>query len=202
MLPVEDVRWWSAVRYANMLSAEYGLESCYVLTDCGTSISDSNCDEAELTDLDCTGYRLPTETEWEYMARGGTTTDYYSGDVSRSQSDCEDAPSHLYGIAYFCDNSGDETHVIRGRTPNAYGLYDVAGNVSEWVWDRWGRYPVGPQTDWTGPGGLFSGNEHIHRGGSYDSDPADLQHGSRDATSPSSSDKTRGFRLVRTVVLD
>ena len=97
-------------------------------------------------------YRLPTEAEWEYAARAGTSGDRYG---------------NLGAIAWYEDNSGDRTHPVGRKAPNAWGLYDMLGNVWEWVEDWYGDYPGGAVTD---PAGPVSGSKRVSRGGSwYDS---------------------------------
>ncbi|MBN2358780.1 MAG: formylglycine-generating enzyme family protein [Deltaproteobacteria bacterium] len=102
------------------------------------------------------GGRLPTEAEWEYAARAGTTTKYYCGD--------DDAC--LDGIAWYAANSGSESHPVGEKAVNLFGLYDVLGNVHEWTADWYGAgyYAVSPAQDPTGPA---SGSERVYRGGSY-----------------------------------
>ena len=96
-----------------------------------------------------TRYRLPTEAEWEYAARAGTVGDRY-GNVD--------------AIAWHEDNSGERTHPVGQKAPNAWGLHDMLGNVYEWVQDRNGGYPGGLVTD---PAGPSSGSFRVYRGGSW-----------------------------------
>ena len=112
--PVEQVSWDDAARFANALSQLEGLPTCYACREGGC--------EPEEAWLDCRGYRLPTEAEWEYAARCGTDTIYAGGDDA-------------FTLAWTRRNSLDSTQPVRELTPNACGLYDLSGNVWEWVHD-------------------------------------------------------------------
>ncbi|MEU6367030.1 formylglycine-generating enzyme family protein [Streptomyces sp. NPDC046931] len=110
-LPVEGVSWWDAVRFCNALSLREGLTPAYHLrVD----------DEAAEWDPSADGYRLPTEAEWEHACRAGTTGPRYG---------------RLDEIAWYRGNSEDRIHDVGGRQPNAWGLYDMLGNVWDWCWD-------------------------------------------------------------------
>jgi transposase InsO family protein len=112
--------------------------------------------------LTCTGYRLLTESEWEYAARAGTTTATYAGDLSGTVTGCTTAQVNLDGIAWWCLNSGNRTQAVGGKTANAWGLSDMVGNVWEWTWDWSGTYP-GTVTDPLGA----TGSNRVLRGGSW-----------------------------------
>jgi formylglycine-generating enzyme required for sulfatase activity len=122
-------------------------------------------------------YRLPTEAEWEYAARAGTTGDYYG---------------NIDSIAWYKDNSGSKTHPVGQKQANAFGLYDMSGNVWEWCQDWYGDYPSGAVTN---PTGATSGSARVSRGGSW-SDPAvNLRSACR--YTPSERFSFLGFRLLR-----
>jgi formylglycine-generating enzyme required for sulfatase activity len=130
-------------------------------------------------------YRLPTEAEWEYACRAGTTTAFSFGDDA----------SQLGKYAWFADNAGYTTHVAGQKRPNAWGLYDMHGNVWDWCQDWMGDYPSGAVVDPTGPS---SGQDRIMRGGSWHSPAAYCRSANRRIYSPDTRNISLGFRLVRT----
>ena len=124
-------------------------------------------------------YRLPTEAEWEYAARAGTT---------------EERHGDLDAIAWYSRNSGGTTHPVGEKAANAWGLHDMIGNVWEWVQDWYGSYPGGSVTDPTGPG---SGSGRVLRGGSWIYFARYCRSAFRGRNSPGNRSNTLGFRLVR-----
>jgi formylglycine-generating enzyme required for sulfatase activity len=162
--PLEQVSWDDAIGYANALSGRAGLQECYT--------------GSTFTGLDCTGYRLPTEAEWEYAARGGTTGPTYG---------------LMDSVGWYTDNSGSRTHPVGGKTANNFGLYDMLGNVWEWTGDWYGTYP-GTVTDPTGP---TTGSSRVYRGGSW-AGPARYARAATRYVAPVSRRSYLGFRLVRT----
>ena len=125
-------------------------------------------------------YRLPTEAEWEYAARAGTSGDRYG---------------NLDAIAWYEDNSGRRTHPVGQKEPNAWGLYDMLGNVWEWVGDWYGDYPGGSVTD---PRGPRSGSYRVVRGGSWFVGAGGCRASGRGNASPGIRARNLGFRLLRT----
>lgn len=148
-LPVDIVSWFDAVEFCNKKSEKEGFEPCYTIN--GTDVQ---------CNWDANGYRLPTEAEWEYACKAGTTTDFYSGDLTSLI--CSPLDANLDIIGWYCGNTEDSTHVVGQKAPNAFGLYDMSGNASEWCWDWNNRYSGRAVTD---PKGPLAGYERIYRGG-------------------------------------
>ena len=136
-------------------------------------------------------YRLPTEAEWEYAARAGTTTDTYAGDMRKPYGDTP----VLNRIAWYGKTSGARTHPAGRKAPNAWGLHDMLGNVWEWVGDWQGDYPGGSVTDPMGP---FSGSNRVNRGGGWNNFIARYcRSANRNWNSPGYRNDNLGLRLLR-----
>ena len=171
--PVMEVTLYGAAEYANWLSAESGLTKVYTIN--GTSVT---------ANWSANGYRLPTEAEWEYAARGGNASNGYLYAGSDNAGE----------VAWYDDNSGDKTHPAGGKAPNELGLYDMSGNVFEWCWDWFGAYSSENQSD---PRGPASGSSRVNRGGCWWNSARNLRSAYRIYNSPGNSDYDLGFRLVR-----
>ncbi|WP_051022524.1 formylglycine-generating enzyme family protein [Nocardia pneumoniae] len=131
-LPVTEISWTKAVRFCNLLSEASGVTPCYAISDDPDAL-DVTCDPA------ADGYRLPTEAEWEYACRAGSVAVRY-GDLDE--------------IAWYRENSGGAVHRVATKAPNAWGLYDMIGNVWEWCWDVYDPEVYGPYRVFRG-GGAF-----------------------------------------------
>jgi formylglycine-generating enzyme required for sulfatase activity len=177
-LPVEQISWYEAVEYCNRLSLKEGLAPAY-----RGSGDDIVCD------FDASGFRLPTEAEWEYAARGGNKEAYpyeYSGG------------DNLDEVAWYWENSKGRTHPVGTKQPNALGIYDMSGNVWEWCWDRLGSYRGENQTNPTGYSGLGSTRTHrVHRGGSWIFNAPCARCAYRNHHFSSGRGEFLGFRVVR-----
>lgn len=179
MCPVEQVSWVDATEYCNALSMQKGKEPVYEINGSNVNWQPNK-----------NGYRLPTEAEWEYACRAGTTTPIYIGDLT--EPGCE-PDSLLDQIAWYCANVEFGTNWVGQKLPNAWGLYDMIGNVEEWCWDWYGEYPAGPVTDPTGP---ESGTTRVERGGSWDTNGKSCRSANRDWNLPGEMRATGGFRPV------
>lgn len=155
--PVGNVTWFDAMAFANLLSDEHEppLPRCYLLEGCvGTLGNALVCDSAALTTATpeaCNGYRVPSEAEWEYAARAGTTTAFYSGDIAApSGSPSCHHDDDLDPIAWYCNTAADKrSHAGKARMANAWGLHDMLGNSWEWTqsWFKGLGYGSLPLTD-------------------------------------------------------
>ncbi|MDR0379376.1 MAG: formylglycine-generating enzyme family protein [Candidatus Accumulibacter sp.] len=155
--PVENVSWNDAQEFIRRLNAKEGTDK----------------------------YRLPTEAEWEYAARAGTTTRYSFGDDT----------SNIDRHAWYRGNSGDRTHPVGQKEPNPRGLYDMHGNVWEWVQDWYGEdyYAQSPASD---PRGPVEGTHRVLRGGGWSSIARSLRSADRGRNPPELRIENRGFRLA------
>ncbi|MDY6789925.1 MAG: SUMF1/EgtB/PvdO family nonheme iron enzyme [Thermodesulfobacteriota bacterium] len=136
-------------------------------------------------------YRLPTEAEWEYAARAGSTTAFANGGISELKCGYD---ANLDAMGWYCGNSNKTTHQVAQKQPNAWGLYDMHGNVWEWCQDRYGKnYPSGSVTDPTGPS---SGPDRVFRGGSWHRDAGFCRSANRGRNELGYRRESLGFRLT------
>ncbi|MGI6395436.1 MAG: formylglycine-generating enzyme family protein [bacterium] len=195
--PVEQVSWHEAAKYANELSKKKGLPECF---SCSGSAPDFNCSlKSEYAKpQECLGYRLPTESEWEYAIRAGTTTAFYSGEVTGTRANPLD-PSLVDKIGWYGGNSSATTHPVGEKLPNKFGLYDMSGNIFESCYDWYEAYPAGsedsPAID---PFGPKNGDRRILRGGSWRFGAQQSRSAFRVFNTPFFRCPNCGFRLART----
>ena len=187
--PVEQVTWFDCVSFCNELSEADGYAKCYTITNIG--YSGNHITSAEVScNFNANGYRLATEAEWEYACRAGTTTRFYTGD----------SDSDLGRAGWYSGNSGSTTHTVGEKERNAWGLYDMSGNVWEWCWDWYssGYYRSQPDPD-SDPTGAGSGSFRVNRGGCWLSNARYCRSADRYNYGPSYRLTHVGFRLVRSV---
>lgn len=173
--PVENLTWIEAVEFCNKLSERDGLTPCY-----------SGLPNNVTCDFLATGYRLPTEAEWEYACRAGSTTTYSSGN----------GKADLERVGWYSGNAGGSSKDVGQKPANAFGLQDMHGNVFEWCWDWYKNdaYKGAATTDPTGPA---TGTERVCRGGSWFVFEYGCRSSFRSMLAPAFRGIDVGVRLVR-----
>lgn len=172
--PVVNVNWYDALEYCNWVSGQMGYDAAITRNDDGNFS----------VNLRANGFRLPTEAEWEYAAKGGPYQALY---IFAGSNDVNE-------VAWHWSNSGGRTHPVGRKKPNALGLYDMSGNVFEWCLDWYGRYPKNPPPDYAGPA---QGTGKIVRGGTWYFLPSLARCADRASESPDFRGFIVGIRLVR-----
>lgn len=167
--PVMNVSWYDAVDYCNWLSEKEGLAPVY-----------SGQGDSVVYDFRAGGYRLPTEQEWEFAARGGLESRGYLYSGSNM----------INSAAWYYNNSGNRPRLVGQKGANELGLYDMSGNVAEWCWDMYGSYQPGGTTK--------TGGERVIRGGSWYSFAGYVRSTVRGGSAAASTSPYVGFRLART----
>ncbi|MDR2193311.1 MAG: formylglycine-generating enzyme family protein [Treponema sp.] len=172
--PMYYVSWLEAVEYCNRRSVKEGLEPAY-----------SGSGDAIRCNFNASGYRLPTEAEWEWAAKGG----------GKDPLEYDYAGSNDAGnVAWYGDNSEYSTHPVGTKLANSLGIHDMSGNVLEWCWDWYDSYGSAAVTD---PMGAASGSYRVVRGGSWYYDAPYVRSASRGSSSPTDRYLFLGFRVVR-----
>ncbi len=176
--PMEQITWHEAAALCNMLSPE--ADRCY---DCTGIDAQAEANPNKIVCavqapyaggkiLDCPGYRLPTEAEWEYAYRAGTDTAYYSG--ANDPQQCAGVDPAADQIGWYGPSAVWRSNPVKGKKPNAWGLYDMAGNVNEWCHDDYAAdLGASPEQD---PVRLAGGSRKVTRGGGYYDDQLPAQH--------------------------
>lgn len=184
--PVENISWFDAIKYCNLLSKKYGFAPAY--DGKGNLLDAAGKITADITKV--RGFRLPTEAEWEYAARGGNQSKGYEYSGS----------NNIKEVAWHDGNSGKKTHPVGTLNPNELGLYDMSGNVWEWCHDWYGdKYYDACKSKGTvqNPLGPEKGSYRVLRGGSWISGyPQYCRVAYRSHVAPDFRDGSRGFRLA------
>jgi len=188
-LPVEQVSWYDAVEFCNKLSEKEGLHKVYNIIksrkDPDNNNEHDNVRWLVYCDFTVNGYRLPTEAEWEYAARGGSLSKNYTYSGSDNADD----------VAWYDKNSVHKTHPVGGpMQPNELGIYNMSGNVWEWCWDWYGKYSAESQLN---PSGPPTGIDRVCRGGSKSYFIGGLRPANRGNYPPNDKGDFLGFRIVR-----
>ncbi|MDR1218294.1 MAG: formylglycine-generating enzyme family protein [Treponema sp.] len=194
--PMYYVSWYDAVEYCNKRSAKEGLAPAYTIdktrSDGNNGNGGDNVKWVVTRNVNATGYRLPTEAEWELACRAGTSAPFYTGNNITTNH------ANYNGNYPYNNNAKGEyrqrTWAVGSGTPNPWGLYDMSGNVWEWCWDWYGSYSSGSQTD---PSGAAAGSDRVERGGSWNDDAQNARSAYRGSDTPSGRSVNLGFRLVR-----
>jgi formylglycine-generating enzyme required for sulfatase activity len=195
-LPVEQVSWYDAVEYCNRRSERDGLVPVYTISK--TRSDPNNISEYDTYrwlvtwDKSANGYRLPTEAEWEYACRAGSSTPFNTGhNISTTLANFDGNGPYDSG------NKGiyrEKTTPVGNFPPNSLGLYDTHGNVREWCWDWYGPYEDSSASN---PEGMVTGKYRIARGGSWYNEAVHLRSAYRDGYTSSYRNYYVGFRIVR-----
>ncbi|MBN2382368.1 SUMF1/EgtB/PvdO family nonheme iron enzyme [bacterium] len=201
--PVQNLTWYEAVLFANLLSLQNGFEQCYFLdSDFTIPIDPTNyADGTYYCDFAASGYRLLSEGEWEYATRAGTTTPFSCPETNYSSATCDSASCSpgtlpvLEQYAYFCPSDTSSSRPVGGKLANPWNLYDMHGNVWEWVWDLMATYP-GDTTDYTG---ADTGTCRVRRGGTHGDTALWCRSAVRACNTYTVRYSGTGFRLTRTI---
>jgi formylglycine-generating enzyme required for sulfatase activity len=180
-LPVESVTWFDAVEYCNRLSQREGLTPAYTISDRTPATGHPITGATVTWNRSANGYRLPTEAEWEYACRAGTTTAWNTGATISDNT------------GWYSANSNSKTQEVGKKPANAWGLHDMHGNVWEWCWDLFGMYPSAHPD----PIGAVFGSYRVERGGSWYDVAQSTRSAIRLSRGPDGRYYSIGFRLVR-----
>ncbi len=210
--PVDSINWYEALAFANRRSAAEGLVSCYQLDECSGSLGAQcgskssrlaacegtyHCKIVNHSILSCDGYRLLSESEWEYVARAGVVDAHYGIPTQKGSLEIarysENAVVGKSGLTCLKDKSACAPTRVGTYLPSPWGHFDFHGNLREWVWDGFANYPAGSQTDPRRDPGI----ERVIRGSSFRSAAHEMRAALRGRLAPRFKNAEVGFRLAR-----
>ncbi len=194
ILPAALLTWHQAAAYCNALSEKQGLLPCYECTEENQCAAKNEYQGQDI--YSCPGYRLPTEAEWEYAYRAGSTSSLYQGDLNN----CEEENENASQIGWYLQNSnnGDTSSPVKKKAPNAWGLFDMAGNVWEWCHDNF-QMDLGVTLAVDPWGDPNDSQGKVVRGGGFKSLVQELRAAERYTFPAEYFTDILGFRCVKTV---
>ncbi|MEW6364869.1 MAG: SUMF1/EgtB/PvdO family nonheme iron enzyme [Acidobacteriota bacterium] len=202
--PVQNLMWRESLVFANVLSVQSGLTRGYYMDPNFATPLDGNnyLTGTVYCNWDAGGYRLPSEGEWEYFCRAGTTGAFSVDEPNYGSGNCLACPPTPYlngldTVAWWCGNASNRTHPAGQKTANPWNLRDVHGNVYEFCWDIYAAYPTGARSDYRGP--EISSTTRTYRGGSFLAPGFNSRSAMRDNIDELDRHYAWGFRLVRTI---
>ncbi len=213
--PVNNINWHEAAAYTVLLSRKNKLQTCFKCTpdpqegkvegiksQLKCEVDGALVSESQYV-TDCKGYRLPTETEWMFGYRAGESyKSYYNGDqVPPNENDRNTCynDNKLDVIGWYCKQQGDQPNEVKKKDPNRWKLYDLSGNVEEWVFDIYSATFAGSSQNRIGPAPSQQDEPRVVKGGSYESTPSLCRGANREQKKPSERSPLRGFRIARTI---
>ena len=184
--PVDSASWFSAVDFCNKLSENEGLSPYYAIENARRKTNKS-IEYADISVLGGNGFRLPSEAEWEYACRAGSITPWCFGDLVLD----------VGHYAWYYDNAQLETHPVGNKKPNAWGLYDMHGNIMEWCNDWYNDFYYQQDIPEENPSGPDDGLSRVLRGGAWQFGAEATRSAYRNSANPDAMSNIIGFRVVR-----